>query len=88
MSPSAIGPGAAGQVAGRGLDLEDVGSEIGQQHRGVRAGEGVGEIDDADAGERATAHSAAAWSRIGRKCFLNTSGFSDIEKWPTPSMWV
>jgi hypothetical protein len=34
------------------LDLDDVGPEVGEHHRAVRAGEHPGQVDDADAGER------------------------------------
>src|SRR5437763_1458088 len=39
-------PGEPGHVPLRRLDLDHVGAEVGEQHRGVRAGERVGEVDD------------------------------------------
>ena len=53
--PSSVGldlHGAPLGVAGRRLDLEDVGSEVGQHHRAVRPGEQLAEVEDADPGER------------------------------------
>ena len=38
-----------GVVAGRALDLDHVGAEVGQQHRAVRPGEHAGEVGDHDA---------------------------------------
>ena len=41
---------AAGVVAAAGaLHLDHPGAEVAQHHRGVRAGEGAGEVDDEDA---------------------------------------
>ena len=40
------------RVAARRLDLEDVGTEVGQHHRAVRPGEQLAEVEDADPGER------------------------------------
>ena len=45
-------PVAAAHVAGRRLDLDDVGAEVGQQHRAVRTGERLREIEHANVGER------------------------------------
>ena len=44
--------GEAGQLALRRLDLDDVGPEVGQHHRRVRPGCGMGHVDDADADQR------------------------------------
>ena len=41
-------------VTGR-LDLDDIGTEVGQHQRGEGAGEGLGEVDDPDAGEQVEA---------------------------------
>ena len=42
-------PPAAGVVAVPGrLDLDHPGAEVAEHHRGVRAGEGAGEVDDED----------------------------------------
>ncbi len=51
---------AARRVALRRLDLDDVGPEVGQQHRAVGPGENRRAVDDAETGERAgrlTGHS-------------------------------
>ena len=46
-------PEAAGVVTGtRTLDLDDVGAEIAEQHRGVGSGHHAREVGDEDAGER------------------------------------
>ena len=42
----------AGVVAGRALDLDDVGPEVAEHHGGVRAGEIPGKVGDHDAGQR------------------------------------
>ena len=42
----------AGEVAGRRLDLDHVGAEVGEQQRAVRPGDHRGEVDDAHAVER------------------------------------
>ena len=42
-----------GVVAGGALDLDDVGAEVGEHHRRVRAGEHPGEVGHPDAGQRA-----------------------------------
>ena len=34
------------------LDLDDPGAEVAEHHRGVRAGQGAGEVDDQDAVQR------------------------------------
>jgi hypothetical protein len=45
------GPGA--RVVARGaLDLDHVGAHVGQQHRGVRAGQDAGEVRDQEPGQR------------------------------------
>ena len=50
------GPQRPGVVAATGgLDLDDPGAEVAQHHRGVRAGQGAGEVDDEDAREGAGA---------------------------------
>ena len=46
-------------VAGRRLDLDHVGAEVGEQLAAVRAGDAFGQLDDTEAGER----------RGGRRCF-------------------
>ena len=47
-------PPPAGVVAAaRGLDLDDAGAEVAHHHRGVRPGQGTGEVDDQDAVQRA-----------------------------------
>ena len=43
------GAGEAGHLAAGRLDLDDVGAEVGEEHRAVGAGEGLGEVEDADA---------------------------------------
>ena len=43
----------AGDLAARRLDLDDLGAEVGQQHRGVRACEHDADLEDADARQRA-----------------------------------
>ena len=54
-------PGA-GLVALAGpLDLDDLGAEVGQQHRAVRPRQHAGQVEDADAGER-TGHLLGATS--------------------------
>ena len=50
---------AARRVALRRLDLDDVGPEVGQQHRAVGPGEDRRAVDDAETGERA---GAADWT--------------------------
>ena len=37
------------RVAGRRLDLDDVGAEIGEHHRAERPGHHLGDVEDADA---------------------------------------
>ena len=44
---------AAGRITLGRLDLDDVGTEVGEDHRAVRAGEDGREVDDADPAERA-----------------------------------
>ena len=44
-------PGA-GVVAGRRLDLDHLGAEVGEQHRGVGAGQDPGEVGDQQPGQR------------------------------------
>ena len=51
------GPGV---VAARALDLDHVGAEVGQQHRGVRPGQHPGEVGDQQPGQRPGAASASA----------------------------
>ena len=43
----------AGRVPARGLDLDDIGSEEREELAGERSGCALGELDDADARERA-----------------------------------
>ena len=50
---------AARRVAVGRLDLDDVGAEVGQQHRAVRPGQDRRAIDDAQAGQRARARDRA-----------------------------
>ena len=46
-------PGSVARlVAARRLDLDDLGAEVGQDHSAGRAHHHVGELDDADAGQR------------------------------------
>ena len=61
-------PPAAGLVAAVGpLDLDHLGTEVGQQHRGVRRGEDPAEVGDpyavqgTDAGHRKAASPVTAW---------------------------
>jgi hypothetical protein len=51
-------------VAGRRLDLHNVGAEIAEQHRAVGAGQRMGEVQDADAVER-------QWSQSVLDCHLS-----------------
>ena len=44
---------AAGRVAFGRLDLDDIGAQVGEEHRAVRAGQDRRAVDDAQAGERA-----------------------------------
>ena len=48
-----VGVVEAGHVAGRRFDLDDVGPHVGEDHRAVRSGQGLGEVDDTDVGKRA-----------------------------------
>ena len=49
-------PGA-GVVAARALDLDHLGAEVGQQHRGVGAGQDPGEVGDQQPGQRSRGRS-------------------------------
>jgi len=44
------GRGTADLAAGRGLDLDDVGAEVGKGLRSASGGDGAADLDDADAG--------------------------------------
>src|SRR5205807_1557611 len=52
----------AGHVAVGRLDLDDVGAEVGEQHGAERAGQRLGQIDDADTVQW-TGRSVAQWRR-------------------------
>ena len=58
---------AAGRIATRRLDLDDLGAEIGEVSPGSRAGHHRGELDDADARERTSSrvHHASPTGRSG-----------------------
>ena len=61
---------AAGRVALGRLDLDDVGAEVGQEHRRVRPGEDRRAVDDADARERTgrlAGHSPMVAAASGRR---------------------
>ena len=45
-------PPRAGVVAGRALHLDHPGPEVAQHHRGLRAGEGTGQVEHDDVGQR------------------------------------
>ena len=49
----------AGDVSARRLDLGDLGAEVGEHHRGVRTGQHVADLEDADALERTVSHRTA-----------------------------
>ena len=50
-------PPATGVVAvALGLDLDHAGTEVAQHHRGLRPGQGAGEVDDEHVGERCAGH--------------------------------
>ena len=44
-------PEPPSQVTGRRLDLDHLGPQVGQQHPGVRNGDEIAELDDADPGQ-------------------------------------
>ena len=57
----------AQQVASRRLHLDDLGAVVGEVERRRRTDHHRGEIDDADAGERAAAHVAGPARRRRRR---------------------
>jgi hypothetical protein len=69
-------PGA-GVVTGRSLHLDDLGTEVRQQHGGVRAGEDAGEVGDEQAGQRPTAGGGSrdlSWGAHGSRWLLREWG--------------
>src|SRR5438309_1135148 len=67
-------PSAARAVFGEGwhtarhvalgwLDLDHVGAEVGQQHRAEGPGERLGQVEDAQVGERSRGHRVPQWLR-------------------------
>ena len=52
LAPEVRGGGHAHAVAGHGLDLDDVGPEVADDHRPERPGEVLAEVDQPDAFER------------------------------------
>ena len=44
----------AGVVAGRRLDLDHPGAQVAEHHRGLRAGQGAGQVEDDEVGQRSS----------------------------------
>src|SRR5436189_196510 len=66
LDPLVIGRRPADVVAQAGvLDLEHVGAEVGQQERAEATREQPGQVEDADAGQRARGHRAPSAASIG-----------------------
>ena len=60
VRPDERRPPRAGVVAGRRLDLDHPGAHVAEHHRGVRAGQGAGQVEDEQVGQRSGVESHAS----------------------------
>ena len=74
------GAEAAGVVALRRLDLDDLRAEVGEEARGVGAGDALGEVDDAGAFEGEVGQGRAS-SECGEMMLCEADDSRDGEEW-------